>query len=181
MFFLGMIAFFGIFAEPLEVHEVYSKRITEAHEKEILEPRRLCISSTGGSSDKGIRTVSLGVGTKGPGSINEGRKLLVFLVEDLLRRYNAPHMRQYLDNCPLTAEHLTYTISFLDMERGWLTYVLKDPNRKESQLAFISMYNGKVSYDVILEPELGPFTKVHTETYEEAKRIVEEGKVQNIP
>ena len=167
-----ILAFFNLFTKQ-PPYQKFSDEIIERHRKEILVPRRLSYCVMGGGNDQGIKTIHLGVSTKGPGSIEEGRRLLVFLVEDLLNRYNTHQkIRPHLSNFPYTPNNLTYKIWYNGPKGGF--WIIQDQQSPEKEIAHIAMYRGKIKYNINLSDKILPLKAVHTETYEEAKKIVME-------
>jgi len=169
----AILAFFGLFTKQ-PPFDKYSDEIIEQHRKEILVPRRLPYCVMGGGNDHGMRTVHLGVSTRGPGSIEEGRRLIVYLVEDLLSRYNNHEkIRPHLSNYPYVTKNLTYKIWYNQGPKGGF-WVIKDPEHPEKEIAHIGMFRGEIDYSINVSSEFAPLKTVHTETYEEAVKIVME-------
>ena len=172
-YILFIFSFLNFFSKEPE-YETLSKKIIEDYRKEVLEPNGLFIYGLGGSSDEGgIKTINITVAKLGPGSLKEGRKLLLFLVDDLLKRYNDDiDMRKFLINYPFTPTHLAYGISYMKPTgRSW---VFDKEKNQEDQIALIDVFSEKISYNIKLSDKIEPFVEIHSETYEEAKKIVDD-------
>ncbi|CRX37705.1 hypothetical protein [Estrella lausannensis] len=166
--FLG---FFGLFSsEP--IYEKISNKIQKDYQTEILCPRGLTITAVGGSSQKGIKMIHLGVATNGPGSIDQARTLMVFLFQELLNRYNTnPSIRPYLLNYPFTEKNIEFSIRFVD-SKG--ICCRKDVTKKdEDQIAYVTCFNGRIKYMVDDYGGLNPYRGILFEDYQDALRIVQ--------
>jgi len=159
-------------------YEDLSCKIIDKYKQEVLAPRCLFVSSIGSSSNKEMKAINIGVDARGPGSISEGRKSILLMVDELARRYNTDNkIRPFLEKFPLTVKNFGFTISYLD-DDGDL-FVIRDVNDEANQIAYISMQWGKISYCLNLSKEMMPLKKIHTETYEEAKKIGIEEQMNN--
>jgi len=170
-FIFGMLALFNWF--HTSTYQDLSDEIIVEHRNAVLKPRQLPIYAIGGGNDGDIRTINLGVLVKKPLTIEEGRRLVVSLGEDLIKRYNSSQkIRPLLKNYPYTPNNLTYTISC--MKNGDIC-VLQDPQHPENEISHISMFRGKkIYYSVNLSNACTPLKRIHEETYEEAKKILAE-------
>lgn len=171
------LAFLNLFTNQPPYYK-FENQIIEQHRKETLKPMGLNYSIIGGENDDGIKIVHLGVSTNGPGSIEEGRRLIVFLVENLLWRYNTHQkIRPYLSNYPCTSNNIIYSIWYNGPDKGF--WVLQDKQHPEKEIAHVKMYRGKIKYSVnSTNAKIVPLRTVHTETYEEALKIVMEEQYQ---
>ncbi|CRX38693.1 hypothetical protein [Estrella lausannensis] len=167
--FLLFLNFFS--QEP--VYETMSKEIIKKYSKEVLKPNDLPIYVMGGSSDKGINSITLGVNKKGPGTIKEGRRLIVNLVSELIARYNnSEQIRPYLLNYPFDENNFVFKVSYINPQGG---FWIKQVDRKnDEQIALIGLYYGTIQYCIHTGDEIAPLQKVHQETFENAVRIVKE-------
>ena len=170
---LGLLAFFNLFSQSPPYYK-FENEIIEQHRKETLQPIGLNYSIIGGGNQDGIKIVQLGVSKIGPGSIEEGRRLIVFLVENLIARYNTHQkIRPHLNNYPYTAKNVIYRIWYNCPKGGF--WVIQDKQHPEKEIALIDMYKGKIEYDInFINGTTSRLRTVHTETYEEAKKIVME-------
>lgn len=172
-----VLAFLNLFAKQ-PPYEKFSDEIREQHRKEILEPLKMRFSILGGGNDAGIKTIHLGVSTKGPGSIEESRKLLIFLVEDLLLRYNTHQkIRPYLSNYPYTTDNLTYKIWYQNPKGTF--WIAQDDQNPDTEIAHVGMYRGKINYSIVHENS-HQLETLYTETYEEAKKILKESSEKKL-
>lgn len=126
---LIVVAFLGVFSREPN-YEYMSNDIIKQFSVETLNPKKLRICSLGGSSDKGIKTIHIGVNDTGPGNIGDARKLIVNLVLELIYRYNNNiEIRPYLINYPFTNLNFIFDVSYLDPQGGhWVKQEGSDAN-----------------------------------------------------
>ena len=168
------IGFFGLFFnEP--VYETISQQIQKKYESETLRPMGISITSLGGSSKKGIKTIHMGVATKGPGTIEDSRRLMVYLLTTLIQNYNDnPSIRPYLLDYPFTAKNIDFTISFNDPTG--LFWVKDKSKNDEEQIAYVTNHHGVLNFMVDDSGELGSLRSVAKEMFEDSVRIVQREK-----
>lgn len=179
MLIAALLGFFGLFSnEP--IYEKISQKIVKQYQTEILKPRDIQISSIGGSSKKGIKMIHIGVATKGPGNVEDSRKLIVYLVTELVRRYNeTPSMVPYLLDYPFTEKNIEFTISFRNPSATF--WVKNQTQRDENQLAYVTMYRGNIDYMVVDKEGIHPFREILTESYQDALKIIQNQKTNISP
>jgi len=169
-FIFGMLALFNWF--HTSTYQDLSDEIVVEHRNAVLKPRNLPINLLGGGNDGDIRSTNIGVVVKKPLTIEEGRRLVVTLAEDLIKRYNSSQkIRPLLKTYPYTPNNINYKISCTTNGDLW---VLQNPQHPENEISHISMNRGQLYYYVNLSKECVPLKQIHEETYEEAKKILAE-------
>ena len=174
MFLVALMGFFGMFSDEA-IYEKISQKIQQRYQVEVLKPMGIGISAIGGSSKKGIKMIHMGVSTRGPGSVKEARKLMVFLFTELLNRYkNNTAIRPYLLDDPFTEKNIEFSIRFVD-SKG--IYCRKDKSKNdEDQVAYVTCYNGRVKFMVDDEGGLTPFRPILIESFQDALRIAQKSR-----
>lgn len=164
--------FLSLFCQQ-PVYEAISSDIIKNYSNEVLLPNNLSVYVIGGSSDKGIKSITIGVNNKGPGTIKEGRRLVVHLVSELIKRYNeCTAIQPYLLNYPFDEKNFIFKISFVAPDGGfWIQQ--KDLDQDE-QIALIGLYGGTIYYSIDPDGEMKPLQEIYEETFADALKIVEE-------
>lgn len=171
MFFTALLGFFGLFSsEP--IYEKLSQQIQKRYEIEILQPSGITITSLGGSSKKGIKMIHMGLATQGPATIDSSRRLMIYLMSELIKRYNENlAIKPYLLDFPFTEKNLQFSISFDDSKGG---FWIKDKSKPdEDQIAHIRISNGLIHYRVDDAGKLDSLRKIRTESYQDALKIIQ--------
>lgn len=169
------LLFFGLFSQE-PVYESLSSDIIKKYNNEILKPNDLSIYVTGGSSDKGIKSITLGVNRKGPGTIREGRYLIVKLVKELMIRYNnCDQIRPYLLYYPFNEDNFVFKISYVNSKGGF--WLKQEESNDNEQIALIGLYYGTIYYYVYTGAKIGPLSEVHKESFSNALNILENESV----
>ncbi|NGX64035.1 MAG: hypothetical protein KR126chlam6_01459 [Candidatus Anoxychlamydiales bacterium] len=100
-------------------------------------------------------------------NMKEGRELIVYSVHKFLSNINSnEQIRPYLNEFPFQVKDIDIAISFKVREKI-----------KKDSIDFVSIYYGKVFYDISDKEEV--LKTIHEETYEEALKIVESEKSTN--
>ena len=96
--------------------------------------------------------------------IKKGRKLIIYCAQKFLHNINSnKEIRPYLYSSPFGFKDIDIALYFNDKD-----------SLKKNTLNTISMFYGKISYDV--SDEVAVLKTIHTESYEEALKIVEKEK-----
>lgn len=131
--------------------------------KKINEETGLKLMGTGGGMIGQINRMGMSFAHYGDLSVEKGRELLVYCIEEYLAAINAeekirPHLRHY----PFTP---------LDLEMRIFIYQKDGQEPPTDSLSIVSGIYGRVSYKVS-QPFPKITKKIHQEPYEEAKELV---------
>lgn len=155
--------------QPKEPH--YCKdvdKITKTFRRSVKEKYDLIPTAYGGSFMNNISVISQTYSTYDKNyDVDQTRVLFVDCVEDYLSRINQDgKIKPYLAYSPFTETGLELSIYF---QKAKFEYV------DSEFIAGVMLVNGKLLY-IKYDHESEKFVDVHRETYEEAVRIVKEGK-----
>jgi hypothetical protein len=154
----------------------YVDEIVRGFSKEMKKDFGLVFIGSGGRMSEDVDAISVRFLAYQRAGIEEARELEVKSTEKLLKMINEhKKIRSYLREYPFVSKRVNVSISF------------KDPNNRryvDGSVAVVSNVNGKVYYDKA-EPSKTDITEelidMHEETYEEALKIVNEGKNMKQP
>lgn len=156
-------------------YEVYSNEIIQQFRVNTLEPNNFRICSIGGSSDKGIKMIHLGVNIQMPSNVENSRRLMVFLVEQLLLLYNENELiRPFLLDYPFGEGNIQFEISFVN-EANTFRYIQDNIDPKD-QITYVTLNHGEVCYDIHTGGKIAPLQTVFCESYQDALKIVHDEK-----
>lgn len=146
-------------------YERDANAVTAHAARKINHQTGLKLIGTGGGMINQINFMAMSFSHYGDLSIEEARELLVYCVEEYLNAINAdekikPHLVRY----PFTPREIEVNI-FIRKQDG--------KNQSVGSLSVVGEVNGKVTYD-ISQPFPKIAQEVYKETYEEAKKLVEQ-------
>ncbi|MCH9625438.1 MAG: hypothetical protein S4CHLAM123_06120 [Chlamydiales bacterium] len=142
-----------------------SNRIAGSYVTEFAKPRELMLSGYGGAMMDDIQEISLRFLSFRALNIDEARVLYVEMMEEFLCRINHhEEIRPYLHNFPFDINNVALTI-------GWINSDRKITRDGHMALMFIGN-NHTIYYEAYNSTE--GFYTLHKESYEEARRIVQE-------
>ena len=165
-----ILMFFGLMNQ-MPLYEQYSNEIIDNYKKEVLAPKNISISSLGGRSNNMIEKISIGVNVKGPISINDGRNLLVFLVNELIIRFNqCDKIRPYLLDNFFTEKNINFDISAISPKNNF--WILDKNYDIDEQIAFIMLHQGNVTYSIKEKTGISPLKTIFEETFKKSEDII---------
>jgi hypothetical protein len=169
-FFLFMVSILAFSCDMLSEPKYIrmSDKIVSRHLNKMKQQYSLKCIGNGGGFMHSVNQIILSYNLNGPKSIEEIRTLLVITTEDLLKAYNEDEkIRPFLKNFPFTVSNISVDIVLVD-QNG---ISLKNEGLNKDIIWGGFQLSGKVFYSIINEEK--PSTqKIHSETYEEALKIV---------
>lgn len=149
-------------------HIAFSDKIVDAYLEDMKTKYGLQCFGRGGGFINKVNEIHLAFVIQGAKDQDELQELIVAINEDLLHRFNKnEEIRPYLKNYPFTEVNLSISILLLD-ENGRSFLERKD---MDVALQKVKQFNGDIVYQVN-EPGKITTRDIHTETYEEALKIV---------
>ncbi|MDX8431204.1 MAG: hypothetical protein SNF33_05305 [Candidatus Algichlamydia australiensis] len=163
LFLLLSIVLFS-FYKP-SVHVQMANEIIATTALEIQKETPLYFFGEGGMMMDNIKEIEMSFQKMGEISIEQSRSLVIQCAKLLLNNINEnDQIRPHLISYPFTSENIALSI-FIYNKRGG------DVDSKN--LCLVSLRNGKIRY---LRDSIPRFEEVHSESYEEAKAILEASK-----
>lgn len=151
----------------LSEKEMLSDEIIRKVAIKIKKEKNLHPCGTGGQMMDQIKMLYLGFNYYYDITIDEGRELLVYAVNEFVSEVNADErIRPYLNNYPFEPKNVQIGI-FLFTQDGSLPALGK--------LIVITAQEGKLQYEID-DPETKLFKTVHSETFEEAVLKIKQSK-----
>jgi len=143
-----------------------SDRIVSSYIKEFAKPRNLMLSGYGGAMMDDIQEISLRFLSFSALNVDEARVLYVEMMEEFLCRINHhEEIRPYLHNFPFDVNNLDLTIGWINSDRR-IT--------KDGHMALMFIGNNHTIYYEAYDPNTEDFYTLCKESYEEARRTVQE-------
>jgi len=171
-FYLFAFLLVGVFFQACSTkskEEIAAYELMNSFIKVEKKENNLCLMGIGTSMPDTIHKFNLTFVTYQNLNVNQARILFINSTQKLLDRVNVNRqIRPYLNNYPFNAKNLDFTIMFEDIRGNFVN---------PPHIAFVSLTDGKIRYN-INDPITDEFNKIHSETYEEALRIVRE-QLQN--
>lgn len=150
-------------------HIKEADRVVSAFLKELQKRKKnISVFGSGGSMMYDVEEISLSFSTQGCVDIKEARKLLIYIVESLLKKVNSDlGIRRYLHNYPFTNKNLSIALCFYDKNGKHIM---------PPYITCVGIMFGEIDYSLqnLEDPVL--LDEVHRETYEEALKIVYSGQ-----
>jgi len=170
--FFGLIILMILFngCKPLSPHMKAYYPIESEHFRFIKKQGDFHIYGNGGDFNNGkINLVIVSADKVGSASIEQARKDIVFLTQDIIRRLNSSqNVLPYLSNSPFNYKQLEYSIIYCKSD---LYPIITEINPEYQEITYASLLMGKIFY--YIKPSKKPgFEKVHEESYEEALEIL---------
>jgi len=128
------------------------------------------IYGNGGNFNKGkINLVIISADKIGSANIEQARRDIIFLTQDIIQRLNSSQKLQpYLSNPPFDHNQLQYSITYC---KNNLYSNITEKDEQNQKITLVSLLMGKISYDVRPSEKSG-YKEVHEESYEEALEIL---------
>lgn len=137
-------------------HVQLANSITSPFCRELEKTQHLALIGSGGGMIENVESISLTFTSRQKVNVDQGRAMLVEIVEPLLKRVNScPELRPYLDHFPFTADDLDISVLFQTPSGDFIN---------EPFLASLSVYKGKASY-AKYNPITGELTTIYLEPY----------------
>lgn len=153
-------------------HSKIAARVTSSIAQKIEAETGLQLIGVGGGMMNRVRMMAMSFEQFGEINILEGRKLLIYCVNEYLSAINADEeIRPYLAHYPFTPGDIQIRI-----------FIRKKDRREVSigSIAVATAIEGLLDYD-IKQPGLPSIKQIHEESYEEAVKMLEtEGSVVKI-
>lgn len=149
-------------------HIQYADNITNSFTNEIRKSENLKLWGSGGAMMDDVQEIHLKYISHERVDIAEARRMLIKNVELLLLRVNCDiKVRPYLHNYPFIPENLEFGIVFWDENDEFMQY---------PYISVVQLINGKIGYGRIYKHGFSDI--IHSESYEEALKIVQEECLQ---
>jgi len=166
IFFLFFLLVFSSFKYKEQNYCKMVDKITNRYKKEVAVPRGFIITGSGGAMMNDVERVTLWLTSFEAVNVEQARILYVELMEKYLQYINnCEKLRPYLHNFPFDIHNIELNLQFKDSQCHM---------RTGQDVTFVFMVRRNQLFYKTYNPKMDEFQLLHKETYEEAKRIVEQ-------